>query len=479
GTATPTDNVVINDTTAPTLQSSSPTDNDVNVTLSQNLTLTFDDNMVVGTGNITIVETGAGTFEALDVTNGALVSISNTVVTLNPSGTLKKGTAYHITIDATALDDDSANDFAGISNTTDLNFVTVDVVINEVVTDPQQDWSTNGFNGTIGAGSVTQGTDEWVELFIQSAGIDFTGWTIELNDGTDVSGDLTTTGAFDAQNYVTAGSGTFNNTESGDYLVLGNVDGSGAMNNTGLTINLKDPGGAIVDAVVIGGGGGEAPSGNATSTTNESVQRIPNGTDTDTDNSDFVKAGASIGAANDNTSPADPVVTTPASAVTVNAASQTISGTHTEDGVVVHAYADANNDGTADNATSLGSATVSSNAWSFSVNLTGDAANNFVVQAVDAASNVSSDVDVPTITEDSTNPADPVVTTPASAVTVNAASQSISGTHTEDGVVVHAYADANNDGTADNATSLGSATVSSNAWSFSVNLTGDAANNFV
>ncbi|WP_299122103.1 T9SS type A sorting domain-containing protein [uncultured Tenacibaculum sp.] len=181
----------------------------------------------------------------------------------------------------------------------------------------------------------------------------------------------------------------------------------------------------------------------------------------------------------DSTSPANPIVITPSGAITVNAATQTISGTLTENGVIVHAYADANNDGTADNTTSLGSATVSGNAWSFSVNLTADTPNNFVVQAEDSAGNTSSDVDVPTITEDSTSPANPIVTTPSGAITVNAATQTISGSHTENGVTVHAYADANNDGTADNTTSLGSATVSGNAWSFNVNLTTDTANNFV
>ncbi|WP_272149914.1 T9SS type A sorting domain-containing protein [Tenacibaculum aiptasiae] len=181
----------------------------------------------------------------------------------------------------------------------------------------------------------------------------------------------------------------------------------------------------------------------------------------------------------DSTSPANPIVTTPSGAITVNAATQTISGTLTENGVTVHAYVDANNDGTADNAVSLGSATVSGNAWSFSVNLTADTANNFVVQAEDSAGNTSSDIDVPTITEDSTSPANPIVITPSGAITVNAATQTISGTLTENGVIVNAYVDANNDGTADNTTSLGSATVSGNAWSFSVNLTADTANNFV
>ena len=107
---------------------------------------------------------------------------------------------------------------------------------------------------------------------------------------------------------------------------------------------------------------------------------------------------------NDITAPEDPMVTAPTSAVTINAATGTVSGTHTENGVTVHAYLDANNDGTADNTTSLGSSIVSGNTWSFSVNLVADTANNIVVKAIDTSNNESNDVDVPTVTEDSTSP---------------------------------------------------------------------------
>jgi methionine-rich copper-binding protein CopC len=287
---------------APNLTSSSPADGASNVTLSQSLTLTFDSNMMVGSGNITIVETGVGNFEQLDVTNGALVSISGAIVTLNLSGTLSKGTDYHILIDASALVDDMANSFAGIADPTTLNFTTVDVVINEVVTDPQTDWSSNGFDGSDGLGTVSSGVDEFVELYINSADIDFTGWTIELNDGTNVTGDLTNTGAFDVVNYFSDGTGTFLSSEAGDYLVLGNLDGSGAMNND-VQVVLKDPGGAIIDQVQLGSGAGEAPSGNATDALDESIQRIPNGTDTDADDADFVQGPATLGKANDMASP--------------------------------------------------------------------------------------------------------------------------------------------------------------------------------
>lgn len=92
------------------------------------------------------------------------------------------------------------------------------VVINEIVTDPQQDWSTNDFNGILGTGSINQGTDEFIELYIKTAGLDLTNWTIELLDGTNVIGDLTSTGAFDYSNYITSGTGTFNNTEIGGFF---------------------------------------------------------------------------------------------------------------------------------------------------------------------------------------------------------------------------------------------------------------------
>ncbi|MDX9749042.1 MAG: Ig-like domain-containing protein, partial [Paludibacter sp.] len=105
-------------------------------------------------------------------------------------------------------------------------------------------------------------------------------------DGTNVIGDLTSTGAFDVSNYI--GTGSFTNTVSGDYLVLGNVDGSGAMNNS-ITINLKDPSGIIVDVVSLSSG--------SSTIYNETHQRFPNGLNTGS-SADWTKGQASIGAAN-------------------------------------------------------------------------------------------------------------------------------------------------------------------------------------
>ncbi|WP_343330915.1 T9SS type A sorting domain-containing protein [Polaribacter staleyi] len=104
----------------------------------------------------------------------------------------------------------------------------------------------------------------------------------------------------------------------------------------------------------------------------------------------------------DNEAPVDPIVTSPSATTTTNSTTLTISGTHAENGITVNAYIDANNDGIADNTTSLGSATVTGNTWSFTVNLTAESANNFVVIAKDAISLTSNNVDVPTVTQTNT-----------------------------------------------------------------------------
>ncbi len=177
-----------------------------------------------------------------------------------------------------------------------LNSFGQSVVINEIITDPQTDWSTNSFNGTDGGGTISN-VDEAIELYIKTDGIDLNGWTIELVDGTDVIGGLTNTGAFDVSNYISSNGGAFNNTKNGDFLVLGNVNSSGAINNN-ITITLKNAIGTVIDTVTLGGGTNEAPSGNASSITDESVQRTSNGVDTNTDNADFSKGVASLGSTN-------------------------------------------------------------------------------------------------------------------------------------------------------------------------------------
>lgn len=184
-----------------------------------------------------------------------------------------------------------------------------DVVINEVVTDPQTDWSSNNFSGVPGGGAVSA-ADEFVELYIKTAGLDLTGWSIALNDGSPSSGDLTSAGAFQVSRYV--GAGSFQATAAGAYLVLGNPRGSSSMSNN-LVIVLSDNHGTVINQAQLGNGG--APSGSASSPDDEAVARVPNGINTGDDGTDFVQQAATPGTANTpGLPPPGPTATATASA---------------------------------------------------------------------------------------------------------------------------------------------------------------------
>jgi hypothetical protein len=175
-----------------------------------------------------------------------------------------------------------------------------DIVINEFVTEPKSDWSTNAFNGIVGAGAVNV-TDEWIELYIKRAGMNLTGWTIEMNDATPASGSLAAGGAYQTSNYISSTGGMFTNTKIGDYLVIGNPTGVASMNNSAMNIVLKDPSGTVIDQVAVGinasSAGGAAGSG-STGTADEVMARVPNGAKTGNDNTDFKKQTATMGKIN-------------------------------------------------------------------------------------------------------------------------------------------------------------------------------------
>ena len=111
------------DTQAPTVLDYSPPDNATGVVVSDNLTLTFDEDMVKGTGNITIMRDDDFLFEQIDV-NSENVTISEAQVIINPSIDFATDTGYYVLIDATAFTDNVGNSYAGISNKDIWNFTT-------------------------------------------------------------------------------------------------------------------------------------------------------------------------------------------------------------------------------------------------------------------------------------------------------------------------------------------------------------------
>jgi hypothetical protein len=113
------------DVTAPGLSSLSPLDSATGVAVDTNLVLTFDEDPVIGTGNITIKNLSDATQSTIAITNGPQVSIAGTVLTINPTADLIAGKNYAIQIASTAIEDAVGNSFSGITDDTTWNFATL------------------------------------------------------------------------------------------------------------------------------------------------------------------------------------------------------------------------------------------------------------------------------------------------------------------------------------------------------------------
>jgi hypothetical protein len=112
------------DTIAPVISTLSPADNATGVAHAADLVATFSENIVRGTGNITLKNLSAGTQTVIPVTDTAQVTISGATLIINPTALLVGSKNHAVQIDATAIDDTSGNSFAGIANDTTWNFTT-------------------------------------------------------------------------------------------------------------------------------------------------------------------------------------------------------------------------------------------------------------------------------------------------------------------------------------------------------------------
>lgn len=139
------------DVTAPTLLSSSPSDDAIDVAVDSNITITFSENIQFGTGNITIKLVGGANLEVFDVTSdtgggAGTVSISGAVLTIEPTSDFSNSANIAVQIDATAIEDLAGNAFAGIADDTTLNFTTIagaGAVSNPVAFDGVSDFVNN------------------------------------------------------------------------------------------------------------------------------------------------------------------------------------------------------------------------------------------------------------------------------------------------------------------------------------------------
>ena len=111
--------------TAPTLSSSSPSDGASSVGVNDNIVLTFSEAVDAESGNILIKKSSdESTVEEISVTSSNVSGSGSTEITINPDTTLEGETSYYITIESTAFDDVDSASYAGISDSTTLNFTT-------------------------------------------------------------------------------------------------------------------------------------------------------------------------------------------------------------------------------------------------------------------------------------------------------------------------------------------------------------------
>lgn len=110
------------DGTAPGATSLVPADDASNVTANADLVIHFDEDVQKGSGEIVITETGGGVFETIPATDSR-ISISGSMLTVNPNGVLAYNTGYHVEIAAGAFKDLADNPWPGISGVSGWNFV--------------------------------------------------------------------------------------------------------------------------------------------------------------------------------------------------------------------------------------------------------------------------------------------------------------------------------------------------------------------
>lgn len=115
------------DLSSPVITLKSPLDNATNASRPANIVATFDDTIVVGSGNITIKDLNDGsTTQVIPVSDTARVSISGKTLTIDPTGSLAAGKNYAVQIAAGAVKNFSDVGFAGIpaNDDTTWNFQT-------------------------------------------------------------------------------------------------------------------------------------------------------------------------------------------------------------------------------------------------------------------------------------------------------------------------------------------------------------------
>jgi len=188
------------DSNSPTVNTYSPEKGSSTVSLTGNLTLTFNEEVQEGTGYIVIKNFSDDTeFEKLDVVNNPRVKFTNNTVLINPEAKFKDGTKYYVIIDKGVITDVSSNSFDAISDKETWNFTTTYIAPSIVSFSPEDDTESVSVNTNLeitfdkeiqaGDGSihVFEGSNE-IEILASSTSVTYNGTRVTV----DLPNDLET-----------------------------------------------------------------------------------------------------------------------------------------------------------------------------------------------------------------------------------------------------------------------------------------------
>jgi peptidoglycan hydrolase-like protein with peptidoglycan-binding domain len=117
------DNGTSTDTAAPTISAFSPADDATEVAADTNLKITFSEVVLAQSGNIVVKKTDDDSVVE-EIVAASTTGTGTNVITAAPGSNLATSTAYYVLVDATAFEDGSGNQFAGISASSTWNFTT-------------------------------------------------------------------------------------------------------------------------------------------------------------------------------------------------------------------------------------------------------------------------------------------------------------------------------------------------------------------
>ena len=154
-----------NDTTPPTVASFSPTAATTGVSISSDIVLTFSEPVQRGIGTIAIHSGSASgaVVESYDASASTNISVSGSMLTINPTTDLANGTHYFVTMAAGSIHDLAGNSYAG---TTAYDFTTVSAAVIAPTVVPTTALPANGSSYTAPAlvGVGVLGILSWVLL---------------------------------------------------------------------------------------------------------------------------------------------------------------------------------------------------------------------------------------------------------------------------------------------------------------------------